>query len=56
MKYDINRINIQLFTQQTRWLSGKEIEFHILWSKDQISQMTCVVVNIEILTKYSIPT
>jgi hypothetical protein len=28
MKYDVNRINIRLFTQQMRWPSGKGIELH----------------------------
>jgi hypothetical protein len=28
MKYGFNRINIRLFTQQVRWLGGKEVEFH----------------------------
>jgi hypothetical protein len=55
MKYDVNRINIKLFTQQVGWLDDKGIEFHP-WapfgSKDQTSQMTFIVVNNGILIKY----
>jgi hypothetical protein len=28
MKYDVNRINIRIFTQQVGWPSGKGIELH----------------------------
>jgi hypothetical protein len=54
MKYGLNKIKIKLFTQQMGWLGGKGASS--LKSKDQISQMTCIVFNIGILIKYSIPT
>ncbi len=28
MKYNVNRINIKLFTQQVGWLVGKGVELH----------------------------
>jgi len=51
MKYGFSRINIRLFTQQVGWLGSKKIEFHPWGPKNQTSQMTCIVVNIEILTE-----
>jgi hypothetical protein len=54
MKYDVNKINIKLFTQQVWWLHDKGIEFHPwapLGSNDQTSQMTFIMVNNGILIK-----
>jgi len=56
MKYGLNKINIRLFIEQVGWLGGNGVEFRPWGSKDQTSQMTCVVVNIGILIEYSIPT
>jgi hypothetical protein len=52
MKYGLNKINIRLFTQQMGWWRSWILS---LRSKDQTSQMTLIVINIEILTKYFIP-
>jgi hypothetical protein len=56
MKYDLNKINIRLFTQQVGWFGGNGVEFQTWESKDQTLQMTCVVVSVGILIKYFIPT
>ncbi len=56
MKYGLNKINIRLFTQQVGWLGDDRVELQTWESKDQTLQMTCVVVNVGILTKYFIPT
>jgi len=53
MKYGLNKTNIKLFTPQLGWFGGKKTS---LGYKDQISQMTFVMVNIGILIEYSIPT
>jgi hypothetical protein len=56
MKYGLNKINIRLFTQQVWWFGGNRVEFQTWESKYQTLQMTCVVVNVGILTEYFIPT
>ncbi len=46
----------KFFQQQMEWLGDKGIDLHPWGFKDQSSQMTWVVVNIGMLTKYSLPT
>ncbi len=55
MKCDLNRININLVTQQMGWLGGKGFEFHLWSPRDQTSQNSFVVVNIKILAEYFVP-
>jgi hypothetical protein len=54
MKYGVNKINTNLFTQQMGWLSGKGIQFHP-WVQGSNFTNDIFVVNNGILTKYSIP-
>jgi hypothetical protein len=54
MKYGLNKMKIRLFTHQWDGLMVKELN-SIFGSKDQILQLTFIMVNIRILIKYFIP-
>ncbi len=55
MKYGLNIISTKLFTQQVGWFGGKGVDFHPWGFKDQISQMTFIVINIKISKEYFLP-
>jgi hypothetical protein len=56
MKYSWNRLNIRLFTKKNGVAWWEISWIPCLGSKYQISQMTCIVINIGILIKYFVPT
>jgi hypothetical protein len=38
MKYDLNKLNNKLFTQEAGWLGGKEIELYLWGPKNKLHE------------------
>jgi hypothetical protein len=49
-------MHVTSFQQQVRWLGGKRLDLDPWGSRIKSSPMAWVVVNIPMLTKYSLPT